>query len=160
MNFRLVINEEEIKKLVTLSNYIYGSYYPSIIGQEQTDYMVKKFLSFEAIKDNIDQGYLYYIVGDYLGFIALIKEENYLYISKAYLDEKERHKGYFNDIFNFIKDKAFELGYKSIRLNVNKYNYNSIEVYEHLGFKRIKSEEIDIGNNYIMDDYVYEYIMC
>ena len=29
--------------------------------------------------------------------------------------------------------------------------------YEKLGFDRIDSKEFDIGNGYIMDDYIYEY---
>jgi hypothetical protein len=38
-------------------------------------------------------------------------------------------------------------------LNVNKYNKAKF-FYEKLGFTITKEEVIDIGNDYVMDDYV------
>ena len=40
---------------------------------------------------------------------------------------------------------------------MNKYNANSIAVYEKLGFKRIGEGVTDIGNGYVMDDFFYQY---
>jgi hypothetical protein len=40
-------------------------------------------------------------------------------------------------------------------LNVNKYN-KAQYFYSKLGFAIIKEEVIDIGNDYVMDDYVME----
>ena len=42
---------------------------------------------------------------------------------------------------------------KGVFLNVNKYNKAQF-FYQKLGFIITKEEVIDIGNNYIMDDYV------
>jgi ribosomal protein S18 acetylase RimI-like enzyme len=44
---------------------------------------------------------------------------------------------------------------KGVFLNVNKYNKAQF-FYNKLGFTISKEEVIDIGNNYIMDDYVME----
>ena len=60
-------------------------------------------------------------------------------------------------MLDFLIDYSKKRGYKSIYLNVNKYNYHSIEVYEHFGFVKIRDEKNDIGKGYYMDDYVYEY---
>jgi hypothetical protein len=47
-----------------------------------------------------------------------------------------------------------ELGFRQLAiLNGNKYNKAKF-FYEKLGFIITKEEVIDIGNNYIMDDYV------
>ena len=46
---------------------------------------------------------------------------------------------------------------KGIFLNVNKYNKARF-FYEKLGFVVSKDEVIDIGNGYVMDDYVMELI--
>ena len=40
-------------------------------------------------------------------------------------------------------------------LNVNKYN-NALHFYLKQGFFKIREEVIDIGNGYVMDDYVME----
>ena len=42
---------------------------------------------------------------------------------------------------------------KGVFLNVNKYNTAKL-FYEKLGFKITKEEVIDIGNDYVMDDFV------
>ena len=46
---------------------------------------------------------------------------------------------------------------KGIFLNVNKYNKAKF-FYEKAGFIVSKEEVIDIGNGYVMDDYVMELI--
>ena len=56
----------------------------------------------------------------------------------------------------FIQDKAEQLGYSSISLTVNKYNEASIKAYEKMGFKKVKDIVIDIGNGFVMDDYLME----
>ena len=43
--------------------------------------------------------------------------------------------------------------------NVNKNNKDAIEKYIHLGFKQIDFVVPDIGNGYVMDDYVMEKII-
>ena len=40
---------------------------------------------------------------------------------------------------------------------MNKYNADTIAVYEKLGFELLRSEVTDIGNGYVMDDFVYIY---
>ena len=63
--------------------------------------------------------------------------------------------GLGRQFFELVKEKAIENHQKAIFLNVNKYN-NAIHVYTKLGFTKVKDEVIDIGNGYVMDDYVME----
>jgi ribosomal protein S18 acetylase RimI-like enzyme len=58
-------------------------------------------------------------------------------------------------LFNLVKEKAKENNQKAVFLNVNKYN-KAKQFYEKLGFTITKEEVIDIGKNYIMDDFVME----
>jgi ribosomal protein S18 acetylase RimI-like enzyme len=51
-----------------------------------------------------------------------------------------------------IASKNKNLG---VVLNVNKYN-SAIQFYSKIGFSIIDSVVINIGNGYIMDDYVME----
>lgn len=59
-------------------------------------------------------------------------------------------------MMNFVIENARKMKAASITLNVNKHNVTKY-IYEKLGFVRIRSEKIDIGSGYYMDDYVYEY---
>lgn len=49
--------------------------------------------------------------------------------------------------------KKLKLGY--VYLTVNKGNERAIKVYEKFGFIKTDSIVTDIGNGYVMDDYVY-----
>ena len=47
-------------------------------------------------------------------------------------------------------------GLQSVYLTVNKQNHGPIAVYKKLGFQIVDSVETDIGNGFIMDDYIME----
>jgi hypothetical protein len=46
---------------------------------------------------------------------------------------------------------------KKIWLTCNRHNTKTIAVYEHLGFQKVNEEVTDIGNGFVMDDYIFEY---
>ena len=45
---------------------------------------------------------------------------------------------------------------KAIYLTCNKHNEHSLAVYRKKGFKVIDEAETDIGQGFIMDDYIME----
>ncbi|MDD3436169.1 MAG: GNAT family N-acetyltransferase [Candidatus Gastranaerophilales bacterium] len=75
------------------------------------------------------------------------------------MKKKERGKGYSRLVFEFLKNICENRKLKSIYLTVNKYNYNTIAVYEKFGFINTGTIVKDIGNNFIMDDFIFEYAM-
>ncbi|MCQ3034951.1 MAG: GNAT family N-acetyltransferase [Bacilli bacterium] len=160
MHIKLVNSSSDIRNVASLGNEVFGGYYKTLLGEEQTNYMVDKFLSKKAIKNNISEGFVYYLINNEeqnIGFIALQYRPAFLYISKCYIKEEYRGQGNFKVIFNMIRALCYKHNYKSIKLNVNKHNDLAINVYEHVGFTRESSETINIGNGFYMDDYVYEY---
>ena len=46
------------------------------------------------------------------------------------------------------------LGSMVANLTVNKKNTHAAQVYEHYGYKTVEWVESDIGNGYVMDDFV------
>ena len=156
------IGKNEIKPLSILATSILREHYDPILGKVQNDYQLEKFQSERAITEQFDHGYNYYWVkydGKNVGFIGFYPVENKLYLSKFYLDKEYRGKKIGRKMFEFLVNLAKEKGLKSIYLNVNKFNYDSIQIYEHLGFVKIRDEKNDIGHGYFMDDYVYEYVI-
>ena len=77
-----------------------------------------------------------------------------LYLSKFYLYKDQRGKGYARAMLGFLTDAAREMGLKGIELNVNRSNPTT-RIYDRLGFRIIREEDNEIGNGFIMDDYVY-----
>jgi len=60
-------------------------------------------------------------------------------------------------LFNLFGKKALDQGCSSIWLTVNRHNQQAIAVYEHLGMQRIQEQVIDIGNGFVMDDFIYRF---
>ncbi len=154
--------DEQIKELCVLAKEIWNEYSICFISQEQIDYMLEKFQSEAVVKDQIKfQKYQYYFLeedGENIGYFAVQRQKDNLFLSKIYIKKGFRGKGYGRKAFvNAIIPIAQELELPAITLTVNKYNFASIMAYEKLGFDRIDSKEFDIGNGYVMDDYIYQY---
>jgi len=159
-----VETDEQINTLCNLAKEIWNEYSICFMSQEQIDYMLEKFQSEQAVKGQINfQKYKYYFLeedGENIGYFAVQLKKDELFLSKAYVLKEYRGKGYFKKAFNnAITKLAVELELPKITLTVNKYNLPSVCVYENMGFRRVDSVETDIGNGYIMDDYVYEFVL-
>ena len=159
MIFVHVSNEELLHTLSKLSNIIWHEFFPAILSSEQIDYMVDKFQSYEAMKKQINDGYEYYLLklnNEYIGYTGIKKEESKLFISKIYLLKEYRGKHLTKNIFEFFDDVCIKNKLTSQYLTVNKYNTNAINVYLHNGFCITDAVVTDIGNGYVMDDYIME----
>ena len=150
-----------IDKLVTLSSLIWHEYWKDYLSDAQIDYMVEKYQSQEAIEKQIqNENYTYYYIyfnRQMVGYFGFANKEDYLFLSKFYLTKEVRHHGIGTKTFTFIKECARIQKYNKILLTVNKSNQKSINAYKKWGFEIIKSVKTDIGNGFVMDDYVMEY---
>ena len=72
------------------------------------------------------------------------------------MKESNQTKGIGQLMLNRVVDYAKEKGAKAVHLTVNKNNAKAIRFYEKNGFKNMESKTFDIGNGYIMDDYIYQ----
>lgn len=155
------------EKLAEMARAIWNEYWPPLIGQEQVDYMVENFQSLGAIKaDMAENGYEYWflkaeeengadrIVGYTGGHEE--PETNRYFISKIYLLAEERGRGFASKTIRFYEDLCIERGLRAMYLTVNKHNELGIRAYKGKGFETIDAVETDIGNGFVMDDFIME----
>ena len=156
--------------LARIAGEIWRGYWPAIIGPDQTEYMIEKFQSLEAItRDMAEHDYEYWFLvateSDDDGIEKAIvgftgghnePETNRFFISKIYLYPEARGHGYARRIIEFYEDLCFARGHNAMYLTVNKHNDLGIRAYIGTGFETIDSVETDIGHGFIMDDYVME----
>ena len=83
-------------------------------------------------------------------------ETNRVFISKIYLRAEERGKGFASATIRFYEDLCRKRGLHAAYLTVNKHNELGIRAYRAKGFETIDAVETDIGNGFIMDDYIME----
>ena len=151
-------SEAEIREMSAMASAIVREHYDPILGKAQNDYMLEKFQSVPALRDQLAHGYRYFFArsgeGRDLGFLAFYPRPGALYLSKLYLYKEARGHGYARIMLDFLRDHARKLDLPAIELNVNRFN-PSVAIYGKMGFRRIREEKNDIGHGYFMDDYVY-----
>ncbi|MEN8797925.1 MAG: GNAT family N-acetyltransferase [Flavobacteriaceae bacterium] len=156
---RAVTGTDDIALVVALADSIWREHYTPIIGRDQVDYMLLNFQSAEAIKSQIDEGASYYLLlhnNSPAGYFSFYLKESELFLSKIYLRKSLRGKGLGGKMLDFIQDEAANNGLKQISLTVNKNNTKTIAAYSKLGFRKVKPLVIDIGNGFVMDDFLME----
>ena len=151
-----VFDDVQIKVTVGLAREIWNEYFTAIIGKAQVDYMLDKFQSKKAITEQLENGFLYFLIKDNneaIGYIGVLPKEKKLFLSKLYVRSAERGKGYGREAIRFLEELAIKKGVNRISLTVNKNNSATIEAYKKLGFE-VRGHVIqDIGNGFVMDDY-------
>lgn len=153
------ISDTQIHEIASLAEQIWHQHFTPIIGTEQVDYMVEKFQSFPALKEQLENGYEYYQLfssGEFCGYCGIHPEDKKLFLSKLYVKKEARGRHIATDAIEFLKNLCHERQLSAIWLTCNKYNDNTLAVYDHLGFKIIDTQEVDIGGGFIMDDYILE----
>ena len=154
------VNEKNIHLVQPLAKEIWNECYKDLLSQDQINYMIDMMYNndkvnegienneiWEILKiDNVPSGYLHY----------KLDENNTIFLSKIYLKESNQTKGIGQLMLNRVVDFAKEKGAKAVHLTVNKHNAKAIRFYEKNGFKNMESKTFDIGNGYIMDDYIYQ----
>ena len=163
ITFEQVITKEQIKVLADTANVVWHDAFKEILTLEQIEYMIKKFQSFQALSQAInDNGYKYYLIktdNNVAGYTGLHEENGKMFLSKLYILKEYRGEQISSKTFDFIENLAKGKNLKSVWLTVNRNNKHAIAVYKHKGFILIREQVADIGNGFVMDDFVFEKVL-
>lgn len=119
--------------------------------------MLDKFQSYDAVKEQIETGYQYFLLrykGNNVGYSGIQIRENMLFLSKIYLLEDYRGLKISSAVIAYYETICREKRLSGIWLTCNKHNKSSIAAYKHMGFSITDTKVADIGSGYIMDDYI------
>lgn len=157
---KAVETDKELIHLSQLANEIWHEYFPALLSEAQIDYMVKKFQSYDALKTAIESGYEYFLLkkGEMpVGYVGIHEEERLLFLSKLYLRKDYRGKGLGYDMLKTVLETAERRKKEGVYLTVNRFNATAIRLYTKIGFQTVKEQLADIGNGFVMDDFIMEY---
>ena len=150
----------QIQTVVHMAHLIWKEHYTPIIGEEQVSYMLKRFQSVDAIRDEIESGstqyYLIYSKGKTVGYVGIKLKISQLFLSKIYILPTERENGLGRQTIAELKEIASKHGLQTIFLTVNRNNTKSIAAYRKIGFTITGECCQDIGEGYVMDDFSME----
>lgn len=152
-----------IPDIQKISSVAWPHTFKDILSEEQIAYMMHWMYSDESLREQMEYKNHRYVLAKqdeefvaYLSYEPNCENTGKTKIHKIYILPSHQRKGIGKLLFNFVLTKAREAGEKAVYLNVNKNNRNAIDFYRRMGFYRAKEEVIDIGNGFVMDDYVYE----
>lgn len=158
--FKQVNTESEIDTVAHLAQTIWTEFYVPIMGKDQTEYMLQKLQSTEAIHHQIHpQNCLYFLLQPNkhpIGYLAVQPRPDDLLIRKLYVLPAERGQGNGSRSLRFVEKLALKQGKSIISLKVNHHNCTSIATCSRCGFHITRTLITDIGNGIVLKDYLMQ----
>ena len=150
---------DDINTIGWLAQQTWPVTYGHIVPPEQLQYMLNLIYHPAALRRQIlEEKHQFLMVEqeeEPIGFASwgALAEPGVYKLHKLYVLPGIQGKGLGKAMLQFIFEDI--RGARALRLNVNRHN-KALQFYEKMGFSIIGEEDIDIGNNYQMNDYVME----
>jgi GNAT superfamily N-acetyltransferase len=153
---------DDLPAVRSLAEIIWHRHYPGIVTEAQIDYMLERGYSPSALTAFIaEEGAGLLLArdnGSLIGFGAYYATDDMteMKVDKLYLLPEYHGKGVGHAILEHIGEIARAAGFTTLILNVNKQNKVALRAYERNGFRIREAVVNDIGNGFMMDDFVME----
>lgn len=158
MNIRS-LKREELSIVRELAHEIWPDTFKAILSHEQIQYMLNWMYDVKQLENQFSQGHQFYVAeieGIPVGFIGIElnhPEKGITKIHKIYILPNKQGLGIGKKLIEFIRANALQSKMKGLLLNVNRFN-KAVDFYKAIGFEILFEENIDIGNGYLMEDFV------
>lgn len=162
---------DDVPALGALAHRIWHSHYPGIITTAQIDYMLAKTYSPASLHEQLESGHRFLLATQadaILGFLAIaplamvtnavlrgsdVTPSDY-FLQKFYVAPEAQGQGLGKKMLAEILRQKPEV--TRLRLQVARKNTNSWNFYKKQGFVIEQAYDFDIGDGYVMEDYVME----
>jgi ribosomal protein S18 acetylase RimI-like enzyme len=153
------LQPEEIDDLILVAHKIWHAHYPGIITIEQIDYMLERGYTSVVIREEIEtKGIFWNAIKDDSAIIGMISVGPYgdsvMKLHKLYLLPEYHGMGIGSRALEMAEQIAQRQNAATLVLNVNRHNPKAISAYKRAGWKIAGETVVEIGNGYVMDDYV------
>lgn len=151
--------KNDIPVIHKLAHTIWPVTYGEILSAKQLQYMLELIYSITSLQKQIEQDHNFLIAEEDEQPIAFADynclKDDVFKLQKFYVLPEHQGKSLGKMLIDYVVEKIKEQGATALLLNVNRNN-KAKQVYEHLGFKIISEEDIDIGEGFFMNDYVMQ----
>ncbi len=150
--------KDDLPLLQKLAREIWIAHYTAILSTDQIEYMLNLMYSESTIEQEINCGVIWKLITTDeipVGFISYSPSESDLKLNKLYILPGYHGQGFGQTAITHVIDYAARHNIPKVYLTVNKKNYKAIKAYEKAGFLCTSSEVTDIGNGFVMDDFIY-----
>ncbi|MGN1359061.1 MAG: GNAT family N-acetyltransferase [Kiritimatiellia bacterium] len=159
-HFRLVGSDSDLDIIRSIATQIWPETFQRILAPEQIDYMMRMMYAPEVLRRERLEGHTFGLLYDAQTPIGYLQLSAYhpngtAKLHKLYLLAAYHHRGLGQAMLDYAANLAREQGFSRLILNVNKHNEPAIKAYRRNGFSLAQSVVNDIGNGFVMDDYIF-----
>lgn len=152
---------EDLPALADLARKIWWAVYPEIISHGQIEYMLDRGYDLAVLEAELDSGIRFPLLwrGEKLIGLASygpVGDGKEAKLHKIYLDPSWHGQGLGRQLLTWIEDEAASRHFSAVILQVNKRNARAIAAYRRNGYRVRDEIVVDIGNGYVMDDFLME----
>ena len=153
------VTVNEIPVIQELVKRIWPAAYEAILSQEQITYMIDMMYSTAALTQQLTAlKHQMLLMNDETAPIGFASYSHTVdpavyKLHRIYLDPTCQGKGAGKWLMQQVIEQVKEKGANILELDVNRFN-KAKNFYEKQGFRIYKEKVTDVGNGFIMDDYV------
>lgn len=155
-------------KIQFLARHSWEENYTKMLSKEQIDYMLDQMYNSQTLNGQFaNKNYHYYLLHirdnetwEPVGFIGFENQflENTTKLHRLYFLKTFTGKSLGKLLMKKMFEQVSAFGDERIILQVNKTN-PAVHFYQQLGFEVYEEAIFDIGQGFVMDDYLMEYKM-
>jgi diamine N-acetyltransferase len=157
-----VVVSSQLEIIKDLAYKIWPNTYGSILSDIQLDFMLDKFYNLDYLANQLEnQNQVFLLIEEndtILGFCSYelnYESTNKTKLHKIYVLPETQGKGIGKMVLKVVEKTAIDNNNNVLLLNVNRAN-NALEFYKKQGYCITKTIDIEIGNGYLMEDFVME----
>jgi ribosomal protein S18 acetylase RimI-like enzyme len=150
---------EDLPQIAALAAKIWRVCYPEIISTEQIEFMLEWMYNLRTLRTELESGICFdqlFVADTLIGFASYGPEAGEMKLHKLYIDPDLQRHGYGSELLAHVELRTAKRGFRTLILGVNKRNTWAISVYEKNGFRIRIAVVNEIGNGFVMDDYIME----
>jgi GNAT superfamily N-acetyltransferase len=161
----MLIQPDQVEEVRHLAHHIWPEVYPSIISMEQIQHMLDRMYDVETMRREIREHHARYALireeGHNVGYVAWQPgtDQGVAFLSKLYLLPGHHGHGLGAKALDWAQEQARLAGHTLLTLRVNRHNHAAVRAYLRAGFGFEDDVCTDIGNGFVMDDYVMSKVL-
>ena len=156
------VSRADVDAIAALARIVWQDAYPGIISQAQIDYMLEQRYNTLRLLEELGMPNLWWdkatVDGELAAFASTLTSEKpgELKLDKLYVDPLRQRLGLGGRLIAHVSERALAQGCTTLILAVNKRNEPAIAAYTKHGFVVRDAVRVDIGNDFVMDDFIME----
>ena len=154
------VTVSDLNALAALARVVWQNAYADIITQAQIDTMLEQRYNTPRLLGELEATGIWWdkatVNGQMVAFASTLfgATAREMKLDKLYVDPQWQRRGIGGRLLAHLAERALAQGCDTLLLAVNKRNERAIAAYRKYGFSVRDAVCVDIGNDFVMDDFI------